>query len=332
MIPFGHHQTSRCLVALFGAMILSVAVVQPVDAQIRPVAGELAEAREAIESGRYLDALAALTEAITGAPDDPAAYGERAQLLASLGHTEMASADYRTAALIRSGDAGLLANLCWTLALANHDLDGALSACNAAVRLGANNPDALSKRGYVQLRRGEYASAESDYLAALQLTPAAPNEMFGHGLALIHLGRDQEGRDEIASATLDSASLVLDWEGRGFGSRGQIKPGRTETKANEPVLSVSDRKVFLNRGEAYATLPGGCGWIEPVQEGARRAPTTAWSGACRFGLIHGAGTIEAGGPLVRFAYGRRITPDAAGAALEQKVTAAYRPAEAAIQP
>ncbi|MDP3493936.1 MAG: tetratricopeptide repeat protein [Hyphomonadaceae bacterium] len=302
-------------------------------AQTSPAATSLLnEAGEAVSAGRYVDALAAFAGAIAESPDDAAARAKRAQLFEQLGHPDLAAADYRVAAKLSPDDASLHKGVCLDLALANHDLDGALAACNAAVRLAPDSVDALSARGYLQLRRGAYAEAEKDYSAVLALSPAAPGEMFGFGVALIHQGRVKEGRGEIASATLDSSGVVSDWESRGFGMQGEILPGMPKTKASQPATSLTDLKTFLNKGEAYAKLAGGCGRI--VDTGAA-ATDVSWSGECRFGLLHGVGKLTPAGAdaaPVRFAYGRVIAAGEEGAAREKTLGLAYEAAEQALAP
>lgn len=324
------------------ALLACVALAMAPAAVAQDAASYRHEAAKAATAGQYVDALAGYARAIAAAPDDPAGYAARAQLFVSLGHNDLAARDYGTAVKLKPDDAGSQGNLCLMLALSNHDLDGALAACNAAVRLEPANYDALGRRGYVQLRRGAYADAERDFTAALALNPAGPNEMFGLGLAMIHGGRAQQGRDIIASATLDSASLVNDWEARGFGLRGEIRPGRPLTTAAQPIAALTDYRLFANRGaEAYVGLAIAtrCGRMLPPAKAADLSGVMldssqiSWSGECRFGLIHGEGRLSSSeGPTVRYAYGRAIPSGEAGATLEEKLKLAYAAAEQALSP
>lgn len=304
-----------------GAMLLGLTLASPAAlAQVGAAKAFLDAANDATTAGRYVDALAAYTGAIEASPDDVSGYVQRADLFVSLGHAELAALDYRAAVRIRPDDVSLQNGLCRNLALANHDLDGALAACDVAVRLAPRDPLVLATRGYVQLRRSAWAKAESDYAAALDLAPASPDEMYGHGLARIHLGRARSGLDEMSSATLDQSGLPLEWEIRGFNSKGDILPGRPVTKVGQALVGAGDRMMFLNRGEDVAKLPGGCSM---VVSGAATAGQ-AWSGDCRFGLAHG--TDKASG--VRLVYGRAITnPE-----MEKTLDLAYRAAEDALRP
>ncbi len=300
------------------------------------------EAAQAAAATRYVDALAAYARAIAAAPDDTAAYAARGQLFVVLGHNDLAARDYARVVKLKPDDAGSQGNLCWTLAQVNHDLDGALAACNEAIRLEPTNYDAFGKRGYVQLRRGNHAEAEKDFTRALELNSASPNEMFGLGLAMIHAGRAQQGRDIIASATLDSAGLVDEWASRGFGLRGEIRPGKAVTTAAQPIATVQDYRLFANlETESYVSLAiaSRCGRMAPPAKAAdwgRAAmenSLVSWSGECRFGLIHGEGRLSgADGAAGRYAYGREIPAGEAGMALEEKLKLAYSAAEQALAP
>lgn len=330
------HRLSRFAVCVAASALLS----QP--AALAQAGSLLDTARQAANAGQYLDALAAYARAAEATPEDPRVYEQRANLFMSLSHADLASADYRRAVRLKPDDAVLQANLCWSLALANHDLDGALAACNEAVKRDPGSYDALSKRGYVHLRRGAWAEAEKDFAGALALNPASPNEMFGHGLATIHLGQQQDGRDEIASATLDSPSLVNEWAARGFGARGEIRPGPALSTAAEPAISIGEMRQFLNSGaESYFGFRTPCGRVLPPVGAAELGSAmydhsgVTWSGECRFGLIHGEGrlAITGGeGPLTRYVYGREIAPGEAGEALARKLQLAYQVLEEAARP
>jgi Flp pilus assembly protein TadD len=322
---------------------LSLLTLAPAVAQTSPAQPYLDEARTAAASGRYIDALAAHAQAIAAAPDHVRAYTLRAELFLSLSHTDLASGDYRKAVALKPDDARLQANLCWTLAQANHDLDGALAACNAAVTLHPADYDILSKRGYLHLRRGAWAAAEKDFADALGLNTASPHEMFGHGVATIQLGQVKDGRDEIASAVLDSPTLVNEWIALGFDARGDIRSSPPLTTAKEPVISDRDMKVFFNRGEeTYFGFKGKpCGRVIAPVNAAELGATMfehadmTWTAECRFGLIHGEGKLARGSenaPTTRYVYGRAIEPGPAGEAKARKLTLAYQVLEEAAAP
>jgi tetratricopeptide (TPR) repeat protein/predicted aspartyl protease len=106
---------------------------------------------------------------------------------------------------------------CWSRAQLGQDLDKALSDCNAALRLSPNAPVALSTRGLVHLRRGEFEKAIADYDAALTLQPKSAWSLYGRGLAKLKKGMTAEGQADIAAATALQPGLPGLAKARGIG-------------------------------------------------------------------------------------------------------------------
>jgi len=90
---------------------------------------------------------------------------------------------------------------CWARALANQQLDQALSDCNAAVRAQPKAAAFHDSRGLVYLRQGKYDKAIADYDAAIALNPKVAWSLYGRGLARQHLGQTAAGQADIAAAT-----------------------------------------------------------------------------------------------------------------------------------
>jgi len=160
---------------------------------------------------------------------------------------------------------------------------------------------------------------------------------------MIHRGQTRDGRAEISIATLDRATLVSDWQVRGFGTQGEILQDRRATTAAQAAIATSDTIVILNNDEARVDLKGGCARILRIPSSAQREPVVAaaaassWSGACRFGLIHGEGrlTPSPGAAPIAIAavYGRSEEADGRDfATVSARLKAAYAPVEAALQP
>lgn len=339
----GRRRNRATRVRAFWATLASLGGLAWPSASAQAAKPLMEQASQAAAAGRNVDALALYAEAIEAAPKTPDAYRARALLFEELGHPELAARDLAQVAKLGPADAGLLTCLCRDLALANHDLDGAMAACNAAIKLAPEDPSAISARGYLNLRRGAYANAEKDFAAALNLSAADADFTFGRGLALIHLGQVKEGRGEISIATLDRASLVSDWEIRGFGMQGEVIAGRPMTTASQPSVSVSDSIVFLNKDEALVNLAGGCTRVVKIAGADQRdailrsSAAYTWSGQCRFGVIHGAGKLApssgADAAATSFAYGRDGSEGGGGdASFSRKLMLAYSPVEAALVP
>jgi len=220
----------------------SAAFAQPIFAQIGAKA-LLDEASAATTAGRYVDALAAYAGAVEAAPGHAAAYVLRADLFVSLRHAELAARDYRSAVRINPDDARLQNGLCRNLALANHDLSGALAACGAAVRLAPRDPVVLATRGYLQLRRGAWAKAEADFAAALDLAPASPDEMYGHGPARSIWVR--RGRGWMKCRARRSTVPACRWNGEPWLQHdGRCRAGSGGDAGGQALVGVGERMFF----------------------------------------------------------------------------------------
>ena len=130
---------------------------------------------------------------------------------------------------------------CWARALAGHDLDKALSDCDAALRLAPRTASFFDSRGLVRLRRGEVADAIGDYNDALRMNPRLAWSLYGRGLAELKLGRDVQGRADIAAATALDAKLPLRAAKLGLAPEAFAVPTPTPTPtvASTPALSTT---------------------------------------------------------------------------------------------
>ena len=89
---------------------------------------------------------------------------------------------------------------CWARAQWGHDLEQALSDCNAALRSMPKMANVLDSRGLVRLRRGEFERAIADYDAALALNPELAWSLYGRGLAELKTGATTKGDADLAAA------------------------------------------------------------------------------------------------------------------------------------
>ena len=81
---------------------------------------------------------------------------------------------------------------CWARAVANIELDVALTHCNEAVRLAPDEAFVLDSRAFLHLRMRKSEDALRDYDAALQIRPNYGSSLYGRGIAKFRLG-DIEG-------------------------------------------------------------------------------------------------------------------------------------------
>jgi len=135
---------------------------------------------------------------------------EQADLRANLGRLYLALDDFADA--LREYDLwvaahpedsemhDVLAQRCWTRALADRELAGALSDCSRALRLAPRSADVLDSRGLVHLRMNQIEAAIDDYNAALTMNPKIAWSLYGRGLAKLRKGLKADGEADIAAA------------------------------------------------------------------------------------------------------------------------------------
>jgi tetratricopeptide (TPR) repeat protein len=94
----------------------------------------------------------------------------------------------------------VLAQRCWTRALANLELEGALGDCSRALRLAPRSANVLDSRGLVHLRLNQIDAAIDDYTAALTMNSKIAWSLYGRGLAKLRKGLKADGEADIAAA------------------------------------------------------------------------------------------------------------------------------------
>jgi Tfp pilus assembly protein PilF len=135
------------------------------------------------------------------------AYLNRATLYLSRGEFAAAVADYdRVVANLPNEYVGHGAR-CWALALWGADLPAARAACEGAAQFSPGNPATHNSLGLIGLREGRYEAAWADYDAAVQVSGARPRHLYGRGVAALRLGREPEGRADLAAATAEDPNM-----------------------------------------------------------------------------------------------------------------------------
>ena len=66
--------------------------------------------------------------------------------------------------------------------------------------LESENAYLVYDRACIYIQQQQYEKAVADYTTALKLQPALPEALFNRGLALIHLGKTQEGIADLSRA------------------------------------------------------------------------------------------------------------------------------------
>lgn len=148
------------------------------------------------------DAIAgAYAAALAVDPDNDDIAQQRDFALALAGDPKPYIARMEAQLTAKPDDANALNGACWARAMFRVELDKALSECDKALNVG-RDAYILDSRGMVQLQRGDWTRAESDYSEAIGLQPNLASSLFGRGIARKRLGNAPSGKADIAAATL----------------------------------------------------------------------------------------------------------------------------------
>jgi lipoprotein NlpI len=100
----------------------------------------------------------------------------------------------------RGGGAAFLNQRCWTRAVAGLELDKARLACDQALWDQPDAPPILDSRGVVGLKQKRFQAAWNDFNSVVTVAPRNARALYGRGIAAIALGREAEGRADLAAA------------------------------------------------------------------------------------------------------------------------------------
>ena len=164
----------------------------------------------------YAGALAVLDRALAKTPNDAIALATRGYVYINLGDYIRATPDFDQALQLAPTNANALEGVCWVRALANTDLDRALAWCDESVRLARQQIYAqYDTRGFLHLRRNEFALAVADYDAALKERPKLASSLYGRGIAKLRLGQAADGRADLARASRIEPGIAETYAKRG---------------------------------------------------------------------------------------------------------------------
>jgi Flp pilus assembly protein TadD len=175
------------------------------------------QAWKLLQSKQYQRALSVSEEAVAESPNNPVTLAVRGTAYMEVGEFDRAIADHDAVLKMTPNDPGALGNSCWVRAVANVQLDLALTYCDRAVAIVRPRRFAsYDTRGFLHLRRGEFALAVADYDRALREYGKLPTSLFGRGIAKLRLGNEADGRADIDRAiNLDSA-VAADFARKGM--------------------------------------------------------------------------------------------------------------------
>jgi tetratricopeptide (TPR) repeat protein len=160
--------------------------------------------------GEHERAIADYDRAIELKPNYAAAWGDRGLSWASQGQHERALRDLDRSIEI-APTAHMLNSRCWENAMLGR-FEAALPDCDHSLRLKVENPAAHASRGYVHLRRKDYAAAIEDFSAALKFKPKDSSSLYGRGLAKTALADKAGGAADIAAAVALRPGVANDAE------------------------------------------------------------------------------------------------------------------------
>ena len=125
------------------------------------------------------------------------------------------------------------------------DLDAAINAYDAALRLNPSNVDAYINRGNVKDDLGQYEAALFDYDAALRLNPSNADAYNNRGLA-----KSRRGQHDVAIADYDAALRLNPAYADAYNSRGVSKD---KIGRSDEAIADYDAALRLNPNyvEAY---------------------------------------------------------------------------------
>ena len=145
--------------------------------------------------------LGAYAAALAVDPDNEDIAQQRDFAMAMAGDPKPYIARMEALLTAKPDDANALNGACWARAMFRAELDKALSECDKALNAG-REAYILDSRGLVQLQRGDWTKAESDYSEAIGMQPNLASSLFGRGIARKRLGNAASGKADIAAATL----------------------------------------------------------------------------------------------------------------------------------
>ncbi|HEX5689475.1 MAG TPA: tetratricopeptide repeat protein, partial [Roseiflexaceae bacterium] len=163
----------------------------------------------------YARAIADYDEATRIDPQNAIAFYNRALAHRDQGDFARAISDIDHAASLDPENASYQNSRCWYRAISNRELDIAITACDAALRLRPGDAAMHDSRGLVGLKQGRWQDAWNDYDAAVRAAPDNAGHHYGRGIAALRLGRTAEGDADIARATALDANIAQTYAGYG---------------------------------------------------------------------------------------------------------------------
>jgi tetratricopeptide (TPR) repeat protein len=146
--------------------------------------------------GDHPAAIASYDAALEEDRSNALAYAHRARSRQRQGDADGARADYDAAIRTNGALAEARAGRCWLNLREERDFEQARNDAEAAAAAEPGLVEAQLCRGVLQLRGGEWASAQASFEAALAVESGNPIALFGRGVARRRSG-DAQGREDM---------------------------------------------------------------------------------------------------------------------------------------
>jgi tetratricopeptide (TPR) repeat protein/predicted aspartyl protease len=125
---------------------------------------------------------------------------------------------------------GVLAARCWTRAVADRQLEAALTDCDQALKR-EHNSITMSYRALVLLRLGRLDESISQFGAALKAEPRLAQALYGRGLAELKKGDKPAGDADVAAAASIAPGLAQQYRRYGLAPEGTPAAGAAKPAA-----------------------------------------------------------------------------------------------------
>jgi tetratricopeptide (TPR) repeat protein len=161
-----------------------------------------------IAKREFKRAIADFDQAIKLKADYADAFDERGYAYRMLKDFDRAIADYTRALEINPKMYVTQMRRCWVRAVANRELDLALSDCDAALKANAKDKEGYESRAFVHFRKGDAVKALKDCETALAMDGKLSKALFLRGIMKTRSGDRKGGDADIAAAKLSDPEVA----------------------------------------------------------------------------------------------------------------------------
>lgn len=152
------------------------------------------------ELEQHDQAAADYAAAIALAPENANVYIARASSHERAKRYDAALVDIAEALRLDPDNAAYLNNACWVRGVVNRELEQAATYCERAIAEARTDPNIWDSFALVRLRQGRFTDAYHHYDVAVRSNGEYAHYLYGRGLAALRIGKEAEGRADIAAA------------------------------------------------------------------------------------------------------------------------------------